>query len=84
VVGWVVESYDRDAATVYSPAEQFEQVGALLSAADAAAWAGVLFSFAGDRRRTMEAAAAAAHRLTVLAGAGDIGLMVGTDNAGVS
>ncbi|HEX9175293.1 MAG TPA: hypothetical protein VF874_04065, partial [Mycobacterium sp.] len=41
---WVVESYDRDAATVYSPAEQFEQVGALLSAADAAAWAGVLFS----------------------------------------
>jgi hypothetical protein len=31
-----VESHDRDAAAVYSPAEQFEQVGALLSAADAA------------------------------------------------
>jgi hypothetical protein len=37
VVGWVVESYDRDAAAVYSPAERFEQIDALLSAADAAA-----------------------------------------------
>jgi hypothetical protein len=60
-----VESYDRDAAAVYSPAEQFEQIGPLLSAADAAAWAGLLFSLAGDRRRTMEAAASAAHRLAV-------------------
>ena len=81
-----MESYDRDAATVYSPAEQFEQVGALLSAADAAAWAGVLFSFAGDRRRTMEQ-----HRRRhtgspsrAMVGAVDIGLTVGTDNAGVS
>jgi hypothetical protein len=32
-----VESYDRDPAAVYSPAEQFEQIGPLLSAADAAA-----------------------------------------------
>ena len=31
VVGWVVESYDRDTAAVYSPAERFEQIGALLN-----------------------------------------------------
>jgi hypothetical protein len=36
-VGWAAESYDRYAAAVHSPAEQFEQIGPLLSAADAAA-----------------------------------------------
>ncbi|MGO9381143.1 MAG: hypothetical protein ACLP4W_03365 [Mycobacterium sp.] len=61
-----MESYDRDAAAVYSPAEQFEQIGALLPTADAAAKAGVLFSRAGDRRRTVEAAAATAHRLAAV------------------
>ena len=45
---------DRDAAAVYSAAEQFEQIGALLSAADAAAQAAVLFNAADDRRRTVE------------------------------
>ena len=50
---------ERDAAAVYSAAEQFERIGALLSAADAAAQAAVLFNAAGDRRRTVEAAAAA-------------------------
>ena len=50
---------NRDAAAAYSAAEQFEQIGALLSAADAAAQAAVLFNAAGDRRRTVEAAAAA-------------------------
>ena len=50
---------NRDAADVYEAAEQFEQIGALLSAADTAAQAAVLFDAAGDRRRTMKAAAAA-------------------------
>jgi len=50
---------DRDAAAVYSAAERFERIGALLSAADAAAQAAVMFNAAGDRRRTVEAAAAA-------------------------
>ena len=40
----------RDPAAVYSAAEQFERIGALLSAADAAAQATVLFDAAGDRR----------------------------------
>ena len=50
---------DRDAAAVYAAAERFEQIGALLSAADAAAQAAVLFEAAGDRRRTMQATATA-------------------------
>jgi DNA-binding CsgD family transcriptional regulator len=50
---------NRDAAAVHDVAERFEQIGALLSAADAAAQAAVLFDAAGDRRRTMKAAAAA-------------------------
>jgi DNA-binding NarL/FixJ family response regulator len=49
----------RDAAAVYSAAKQFEQVGALLSAADAAAQAAAMFHAADDRRRAVEAAAAA-------------------------
>jgi DNA-binding NarL/FixJ family response regulator len=47
-----------DAAEVFRAAEQFEAIGALLSAADAAAQAATLFK-AGDRRRAVEAAAAA-------------------------
>ena len=49
----------RDAVAVYSAAKQFEQVGALLSAADAAAQAAAMFHAADDRRRAVEAAAAA-------------------------
>jgi DNA-binding NarL/FixJ family response regulator len=48
-----------DAAKVYEAAEQFEAVGVLLSAADAAAQAAVLFRAADDRRRAVEAAATA-------------------------
>jgi DNA-binding NarL/FixJ family response regulator len=48
-----------DATKVYCAAEQFEAIGALLSAADAAAQSAALFKAAGDRRRALEAAAAA-------------------------
>ncbi len=50
---------DRDAAGICAAAEQFEEIGALLSAADAAAQAAVAFEGADDRRRSVEAAAAA-------------------------
>ena len=50
---------DRDAAGLFEAAQQFEQVGALLSAADTAAQAAVAFEAADDRRRSVEAAAAA-------------------------
>jgi ATP/maltotriose-dependent transcriptional regulator MalT len=50
---------NRDPVAVYAAAEQFEQIGALLSAADAAAQAAVLFEAAGDQRRTAKPAAAA-------------------------
>ena len=50
---------DRDAAVLFESAQQFEQIGALLSAADASAQAAVAFEAADDRRRSMEAAAAA-------------------------
>jgi DNA-binding NarL/FixJ family response regulator len=49
---------DGDAAGIAAAARQFEDLGALLSAADAAAQAAVAFEDA-DRRRSMEAAAAA-------------------------
>jgi DNA-binding CsgD family transcriptional regulator len=48
-----------DAAKVHDAAEQFEAVGVLLSAADAAAQAAVLFRAADDRRHAVEAAATA-------------------------
>jgi DNA-binding NarL/FixJ family response regulator len=48
-----------DAAKVQDVAERFEAIGALLSAADAAAQAAVLFQAADDRRRAVEAAAIA-------------------------
>jgi DNA-binding NarL/FixJ family response regulator len=50
---------DRDAATILAAAHQFEEIGALLSAADAAAQAAFAFQASDDRRRTVEAAAVA-------------------------
>ena len=51
---------DRDAVKMWEAAQQFEQIGALLSAADASAQAAVAFETCDDRRRSVEAAAAAA------------------------
>lgn len=48
-----------DAAQVLSAAVEFERIGAMLSAADAAAQAALLFDAAGDRRRGLEAGAMA-------------------------
>jgi DNA-binding NarL/FixJ family response regulator len=48
-----------DAAELFSTAEQFEAIGALLSAADAAAQAAALFRTADDRRHALDAAATA-------------------------
>jgi DNA-binding NarL/FixJ family response regulator len=50
---------DRDAVRMYEAAQQFERIGALLSAADVSAQAAVAFEAADDRRRSVEAAAAA-------------------------
>ncbi|HEV7419015.1 MAG TPA: helix-turn-helix transcriptional regulator, partial [Mycobacterium sp.] len=58
---------DRDGAGILATAQEFEKIGALLSAADAAAQAAVAFEGADDRRRSVEAAAAA-HRLAAECG----------------
>jgi DNA-binding NarL/FixJ family response regulator len=50
---------NHDAEAIFAAAQQFEQLGALLSAADAAAQAAVAFEAVDDRRRSVEAAAAA-------------------------
>jgi DNA-binding NarL/FixJ family response regulator len=50
---------DGDASAMFEASQRFEQIGALLSAADAAAQAAAAFEAAGDRRRTVDAAAAA-------------------------
>lgn len=50
---------ERDAAGLFVAAEQFEQLGALLSALDAAAQASAAFAAADDRRRGAQAAAVA-------------------------
>ena len=50
---------DRDAAGLIEASHRFEQIGALLSAADAAAQAAAVFEAADNRRCSMEAAAAA-------------------------
>jgi DNA-binding CsgD family transcriptional regulator len=50
---------DHDAVRLCESAQRFEQIGALLSAADASAQAAVAFEAGDDRRRSMEAAAAA-------------------------
>ena len=52
----------RDAKAILAAAHQFEEIGALLSAADAAAQAAFAFEACHDRRRKVEAAAIA-HRL---------------------
>jgi DNA-binding CsgD family transcriptional regulator len=51
---------EHDGTAIYSTAQQFEQIGALLSAADAAAQAAVIFTVDGNKRGSVEAAAAAA------------------------
>ena len=58
---------NRDAAAVYSAAELFEQIGALLSAADTAAQAADMFEAQGDRSRAVEAAETA-DRLAAMCG----------------
>ncbi len=58
---------DRDAAGISAAAHQFEEIGALLSAADAAAQAAVVYERADDRRRSAEAAGTA-NRLAVECG----------------
>jgi DNA-binding CsgD family transcriptional regulator len=58
---------DRDTAGIAAAAQQFEDIGALLSAADAAAQAAVAFEDADDRRRSVEAAATA-NRLAAVCG----------------
>jgi ATP/maltotriose-dependent transcriptional regulator MalT len=50
---------NNDGAAVFSASREFERIGALLSAADAAAQAAALFDAAGQRRHSLEAAAAA-------------------------
>jgi DNA-binding NarL/FixJ family response regulator len=50
---------DGDSSAIFEASQRFEQIGALLSAADAAAQAAAAFETEGDRRRTVEAAAAA-------------------------
>jgi DNA-binding CsgD family transcriptional regulator/DNA replicative helicase MCM subunit Mcm2 (Cdc46/Mcm family) len=51
--------HDHDGAGLFAAAEQFEQLGAMLSALDAAAQASAAFAAADDRRRSAEAAAVA-------------------------
>lgn len=50
---------DRDAAAILAAGQRYEDMGALLSAADAAAQAAVAFETSDDRRHSVEAAAAA-------------------------
>jgi len=50
---------DHDAAAMFAAAQRFEEIGTLLSAADAAAQAAVVYEAADDRRHAVEAAAAA-------------------------
>ena len=67
IAGHAAAVRDRDAAAIFAAAHQFEQIGALLSAADAAAQAASAFEARGDRRRTVDAAALA-HRLAAECG----------------
>jgi len=68
-----------DAAKVLWAGEQFEAVGALLSAADATAQAAALFGAAGDRGRTVEAAAAATRLAAACGGVRTPALEVAAD-----
>lgn len=58
---------NRDAVAILAAAHQFEEIGALLSAADAAAQAASAFQARDDRRDTVEAAAVA-HRIAAECG----------------
>jgi DNA-binding NarL/FixJ family response regulator/DNA replicative helicase MCM subunit Mcm2 (Cdc46/Mcm family) len=58
---------DRNADAIYAAAQQLEQIGALLSAADAAAQAAVAYQAAGERRRAGEAGGTA-NRLAAACG----------------
>ena len=58
---------DRDAEAMCAASYRFEEIGALLSAGDAAAQAAVAFESAADRRRTV-VAAAVANRLAAQCG----------------
>jgi DNA-binding NarL/FixJ family response regulator len=58
---------DRNADAIYASAQQLEQIGALLSAADAAAQAAVAYEAAGDRRQAGEAGGTA-NRLAAACG----------------
>ena len=58
---------DRDGAAIMSAAEEFERMGAMLSAADAAAQAAAAYERAGDRTHAAEASAEA-NRLAVQCG----------------
>jgi DNA-binding CsgD family transcriptional regulator len=58
---------DRNADAIYAAAQQLEQIGALLSAADAAAQAAVAYEAAGERRRAGEASGTA-NRLAAACG----------------
>jgi DNA-binding NarL/FixJ family response regulator len=58
---------DRNGPQIAAAAEQFEAIGALLSATDAAAQAGIAFEAADDRRRALESAASA-NRLAAACG----------------
>jgi DNA-binding CsgD family transcriptional regulator len=59
---------ESNASELYSVAEQFERIGALLSAADAMAQAAALFRTAEDRRQSQDAAAAADRLATACGG----------------
>jgi DNA-binding CsgD family transcriptional regulator len=59
---------DRDAVAVSAAGEQFEQIGALVSAADAAAQAAEMFRTRDDRRQATEAAARAARMANACGG----------------
>jgi len=59
---------NRDTAAVYAASEQFEQIGAMLSAADAAAQAAEMFRAHDDRRQATEAAAKADRIATACGG----------------
>ena len=58
---------DRNPDAIYAAAQQLEQIGALLLAADAAAQAAAAYQAAGDRRHAGEAAGTA-HRLAAACG----------------
>jgi DNA-binding CsgD family transcriptional regulator len=67
IAGHAVALKERDGAAIYDAAKQFENIGALLSAADAAAQAAVAFEGDDDRKRMVEASATA-NRLAAACG----------------